>query len=72
MIARGAAVAAGLGNPADAADVPPELTITIDGAFWSPASPTILDGELDVGERLTHKIGRSIMRRVQCLIMLRR
>ena len=56
MIARGAAVAAGLGNPADAADVPPELTITIDGAFWSPASPTILDGELDVGERLTHKI----------------
>lgn len=57
MIARGAAVAAGLGNAVDAADVPPELTITIDGAFWSPASPTIRDGRLDLGERLTRTIG---------------
>ncbi|GAC1310368.1 MAG: hypothetical protein NVSMB19_24610 [Vulcanimicrobiaceae bacterium] len=56
MIARGAAVAAGLGDAAEAADVPPELTITVDGAFWSPASPTIVDGQLDIGERLTRTI----------------
>ncbi len=56
MIARGAAIAARLGDAADAADVPPELTITADGAFWSPASPTIRDGRLDVGERLTRTI----------------
>lgn len=56
MIARGAAVAARLGEPAGPADVPPELTVTVDGAFWSPASPTIRDGRLDVGERLTRTI----------------
>jgi len=53
IIARGAAIAAGLGESAGPADVPPELTITVDGAFWSPASPTITEGRLDVGERLT-------------------
>lgn len=53
VMARGAAAAAGLGEATGPADVPPELTITVDGAFWSPASPTITEGELDVGERLT-------------------
>ncbi len=56
MMARGAAAAAGLGQATGPADVPPELTITVDGAFWSPASPTITEGKLDVGERLTRTI----------------
>ena len=56
IIARGAAVALGIGSEAGAADVPPELTITLDGAFWSPASPTIRNGRLDVGERLTQTL----------------
>ncbi len=56
MMARGAAAAAGLGQATGPAEVPPELTITVDGAFWSPASPTITEGKLDVGERLTRTI----------------
>ncbi|GAC1310849.1 MAG: hypothetical protein NVSMB21_19370 [Vulcanimicrobiaceae bacterium] len=56
LIARGAALAAGLGIATEARDVPPELTIAADGSFWSPASPTVRDGRLDTSERLTRSI----------------
>lgn len=56
IIARGAASTLGIGAEAGAGDVPPELTITVDGAFWSPASPTIRGGRLDLAERLTQTI----------------
>jgi hypothetical protein len=28
-------------------DLPAELTITADGAFWSPFGPTVVAGQLD-------------------------
>lgn len=33
--------------PASADNLPPELTITAEGAFWSPFAPTIADGRVD-------------------------
>jgi hypothetical protein len=34
-------------------DVPPELTVTADGAFWSPFGPTVTDGRLDTDLLIT-------------------
>lgn len=36
-----------------AADLPPELTLTADGAFYSPFGPTVRDGQLDTDLLLT-------------------
>jgi len=47
VIARGRAATAGLGVAAGMGDLPAELTITADGAFWSPFGPTVRDGRLD-------------------------
>ena len=47
VVRRGRARAAGIGVDALPGDLPPELTITADGAFWSPFGPTIRNGELD-------------------------
>ncbi|MGH9188861.1 MAG: radical SAM protein [Acidimicrobiales bacterium] len=47
VVRRGRAAATDMGVPATAADLPPELTITADGAFWSPFGPTVRDGRLD-------------------------
>ena len=48
VVRRGRAAAADMGVRATVADVPPELTITADGAFWSPFGPTVRDGRLDI------------------------
>jgi len=47
IVRRGRAAATDMGVRATAADLPPELTITTDGAFWSPFGPTVKDGVLD-------------------------
>lgn len=47
VVRRGRAAAAGMGVRATADDLPAELTVTVDGAFWSPFGPTIRDGRLD-------------------------
>jgi MoaA/NifB/PqqE/SkfB family radical SAM enzyme len=47
IIRRGRAVDHDLGVLAEAGDLPPELTITADGAFWSPFGPTVHGGTLD-------------------------
>jgi MoaA/NifB/PqqE/SkfB family radical SAM enzyme len=47
IVRRGRAVDHGLGVFAEADDLPPELTITADGAFWSPFGPTVHAGRLD-------------------------
>jgi hypothetical protein len=36
-----------MGVAVGAADLPPELTVTAEGAFWSPFGPTVTDGRLD-------------------------
>ncbi|MGQ0575010.1 MAG: radical SAM protein [Pseudonocardia sp.] len=47
VIARGRALDEGLGVHATQHDLPAELTITADGAFWSPFGPTVRGGRLD-------------------------
>ncbi len=47
VVRRGRARTAGMGVDALAGDLPPELTVTADGAFWSPFGPTVRDGALD-------------------------
>jgi len=47
VVRRGRAAANDLGVRASVADLPPELTVTADGAFWSPFGPTVVDGRLD-------------------------
>ncbi len=44
IVRRGRAEVSDMGVKATAADLPPELTITADGAWWSPFGPTIRDG----------------------------
>ena len=53
IVRRGRASAHGMGVDATAADLPAELTITADGAFWSPFGPTVRDGRLDTDLLLT-------------------
>jgi MoaA/NifB/PqqE/SkfB family radical SAM enzyme len=47
IVRRGRAVDHGLGVDAGLTDLPAELTITADGAFWSPFGPTVHGGRLD-------------------------
>ena len=47
IVRRGRAADAGLGVAAQLGDLPPELTLTVDGAFWSPFGPTVRGGRLD-------------------------
>jgi MoaA/NifB/PqqE/SkfB family radical SAM enzyme len=53
IVHRGRAVAARLGVAVGQADLPPELTITADGAFWSPFGPTVRGGRLDTDLLIT-------------------
>ncbi|MDQ2907749.1 MAG: radical SAM protein [Candidatus Eremiobacteraeota bacterium] len=56
IVRRGRAADHALGIAARLEDLPAELTLTADGAFWSPASPTVRGGRLDIGELLTRTI----------------
>jgi sulfatase maturation enzyme AslB (radical SAM superfamily) len=47
IVRRGRAADHGLGIDATLGDLPAELTITVDGAFWSPFGPTVRGGRLD-------------------------
>lgn len=47
VVRRGRALDLGIGVEATVDNVPPELTITADGAFWSPFAPTLHDQRLD-------------------------
>ncbi|WP_300011267.1 radical SAM protein [Pseudonocardia sp.] len=53
IIARGRAIEEGLGVAAAQSDLPAELTITADGAFWSPFGPTVRGGRLDTDLLIT-------------------
>jgi MoaA/NifB/PqqE/SkfB family radical SAM enzyme len=53
IIRRGRALDHDLGVFAEAGDLPPELTITADGAFWSPFGPTVHGGALDIDLLIT-------------------
>ena len=47
IIRRGRAQTQGFGVDAVQSDIPAELTITADGAFWGPFGPTVNGGKLD-------------------------
>jgi len=47
IVRRGRAVDHGLGVDAGPSDLPAELTVTTDGAFYSPFGPTVHGGRLD-------------------------
>ena len=53
MGGRGRAGDPDLGVDAQLTDLPAELTITADGAFWSPFGPTVHGGRLDTDLLLT-------------------
>ena len=56
IVRRGRAVDHGLGVSASLADLPAELTITTDGAFWSPFGPTVHGGRLDTDLLITRAV----------------
>jgi MoaA/NifB/PqqE/SkfB family radical SAM enzyme len=59
IVRRGRAVDHDLGVTAHQVDLPAELTITADGAFWSPFGPTVHGGVLDTDlliTRTTHPL----------------
>ena len=47
IVRRGRAATHDMGRHAGADDLPPELTVTADGAFWSPFGPSVREGRLD-------------------------
>ncbi len=53
IVRRGRAVDHDLGVDAGPTDLPAELTITTDGAFWSPFGPTVHGGQLDTDLLIT-------------------
>jgi MoaA/NifB/PqqE/SkfB family radical SAM enzyme len=53
IVRRGRAAEHGLGIDAALGDLPPELTLTADGSFWSPFGPTVHGGRLDTDLLLT-------------------
>jgi hypothetical protein len=48
VVRRGRAATNRMGVVARAADLHPELTLTADGAFWSPFAPTVERGRVDL------------------------
>ena len=56
IIKRGRADTEQLGVVARYLDLEPELTITADGAFWSPFAPTVRGGVLDTDLLLTRTV----------------
>ncbi|HEV7459088.1 MAG TPA: radical SAM protein [Solirubrobacteraceae bacterium] len=55
IVRRGRAVDNDLGVVAEPKDLFPELTLTADGAFWSPFAPTVHAGRLDTDLLLTRQ-----------------
>jgi MoaA/NifB/PqqE/SkfB family radical SAM enzyme len=53
VVRRGRAAERDMGVAVRPDDLPPELTVTADGAFWSPFGPTVTDGRLDTDLLLT-------------------
>ncbi len=67
IIRRGRAEAGDMGVSARYLDLPPELTITADGAFWSPFAPTVRGGMLDT-DLLLSRTTRPLQRPVDAMI----
>jgi len=55
VVRRGRASTGDMGVTARETNLPPELTVTVDGAFWSPFAPTVTSGVLDVDLLVTRR-----------------
>ena len=55
IVRRGRAIDQDMGVVAEPKDLFPELTLTADGAFWSPFAPTVHAGRLDTDLLLTRQ-----------------
>ena len=53
IISRGRALAEGLGEHFPHHEIPAELTVTTEGAYWSPFGPTVRNGRMDTDLLLT-------------------
>lgn len=56
IIRRGRAIDHDLGRVFAHTEIPAELTVTVDGAFWSPFGPTVRAGRLDTDLLITRTI----------------
>ena len=56
IVRRGRADDLGIGLQAGARDIPSELTITADGAFWGSFAPTVQNDVLDIDMLLTRTV----------------
>jgi len=56
IVRRGRALTGDLGVVATRDDLEPELTVTADGAFWSPFAPTVVNGRLDTDLLVTRTV----------------
>ncbi|CAN5509190.1 hypothetical protein BH24ACT5_BH24ACT5_23420 [soil metagenome] len=56
IVRRGRADERGLGVAAVARDIPSELTITADGAYWGSFGPTVRAGRLDTDLLITRTV----------------
>lgn len=68
IVNRGRAASNELGVVVTAHDLPAELTVTVDGAFWTPFGPTIRNGALDTDmllARTTYPLDLSIAAMLQ-------
>ena len=69
IISRGRASAGRMGVVARYLDLEPELTITADGAFWSPFAPTVRGGVLDTDLLLTRTV-RPLSRPLDAMLIV--
>lgn len=53
---RGRAGDRGLGERVGFTDLPPEVTFTVDGVFWSPFGPTVRGGRLDTDLLVSRRV----------------
>ncbi len=56
IVQRGRGVVIDGSIPAGASELYPELTITADGAFWSPFAPTVIDDRVDTDLLLSRTV----------------
>ena len=69
IVRRGRAETGDMGVVARYLDLDPELTITADGAFWSPFAPTVRKGLLDTDLLLTRTV-RPLRRPLDAMLVV--
>ena len=69
VVRRGRAETGNLGVLADYRSFEAELTVTVDGAFWSPFGPTVTNGVLDI-DLLVSRVTRPLDQAVDRLLDL--